>query len=139
MPKPLLKKLYLNGGKVTRVSDQGLTPRRSPLVKAGFHFRLLFELYKYILENLPKQENRLLKRIHLNNGKVMRISDQGLSPLVKNSVRFPNSGFTLGWCAPRIDLIILDRHLVIINLKTYLSFIRKDLVQKRNIFTSCKF
>lgn len=64
LPKPLMKKLYLNGGKVTRVSDQGLTPRRSPFVK---------------------QENRLLKRIHLNNGKVTRISDQGLSPLVKNS------------------------------------------------------
>ena len=66
---------------------------------------------KNTLENQSKQENRLLKRIHLNNGKVTRISDQGLSPLVKNSVRFLKIRFTLDWCAKGIGLIALERRL----------------------------
>ena len=46
-----MKKLYLHGGKVTRVSDQGLTPRRSPFVKGGFQYEFYrLEVFEFKTE-----------------------------------------------------------------------------------------
>ena len=67
-PKQLLKRIYLNNGKVSRISDHGLTPNRHQITPN--------RCSKF------EKSKPLLKRIYLAEGKIKRISDHGLSPVI---------------------------------------------------------